>query len=196
MSQGPERWRVFLAVELTAAVKASLTAAMDALAPVGEVVRTSPPDGIHLTLHFLGHLEPPRVDEVHRAVEPVIVAYARFAVDVQGLGAFPSMTRPRIVWAGISGTGRGRLLELQAETGKALQVASFELEARAYAPHLTLGRVRRPPNAAERIALQRWQAEAAAEVAGRLPVEAVSLMRSELGFRPPRYTTLRVYPLQ
>ncbi len=169
---------------------------MDALAPGVEAVRTSPPDGIHLTLHFLGHLEPHRVDDVHRAVEPVIVAQARFAVEVQGLGAFPSMARPRIVWAGISGADRGRLLELQAVTGKALQAAGFELEARAYAPHLTLGRMRRPPNAAERSALKRWQAEGGAAVARRLPVEAVSLMRSELGFRPPRYTSLRVYRLQ
>lgn len=196
MSQGPERWRVFLAVELPAAVRASLTAAIDALAPVTEVVRTSPPDGIHLTLHFLGQLEPGRVDDVDRAVEPAVVAKGRFAVEVEGLGAFPSMARPRIIWAGIGGTDRGRLLELQAVTGKALQLSGFELEARPYAPHLTLGRVRRPPKAAERSALKRWQAETAAAVAGRLPVEAVSLMRSELGFRPPRYTSLRVYPLQ
>ena len=169
---------------------------MDALAPVAEVVRTSPPDGIHLTLHFLGQLEPGRVDDVDRAVEPAVVAQGQFAVEVEGLGAFPSMARPRIIWAGIGGTGRTRLLELQAATGKALQLAGFELEARPYAPHLTLGRVRRPPNAVERSALKRWQAETASAVASRLPVEAVSLMRSELGFRPPRYTSLRVYPLQ
>lgn len=169
---------------------------MDGLAPVTEVVRTSPPDGIHLTLHFLGHLEPGRVDDVDRAVKAAIVAQARFAVDVEGLGAFPSMSRPRIIWAGIGGIDRGRLLELQAVTGTALQLAGFELEDRAYAPHLTLGRVRRPPDAAERNALKRWQAETAATVTGTIPVDAVSLMRSELGFRPPRYTRLRDYPLQ
>ena len=196
MSQGPERWRVFIAVELPAAVKSSLVAAMEALAPLSEVVRTSPPEGIHLTLHFLGHIELDRVDDVHRAVAPVAGATGRFAVDVDGLGAFPSMTRPRVVWAGIGGGDRGRLLELQAAGGKALRAAGFELEARAYAPHLTLGRVRRPPNAAEGKELKRWQEETSQAVAGRVPVDSISLMRSELGFRPPRYTRLRDYPLQ
>ncbi len=169
---------------------------MDALAVVGDVVRTSPPDGIHLTLHFLGHLELRRIDELDRAVEPVIVARPRFVVEVQGIDAFPSMARPRIVWAGITGTGRPRLLDLQSATGRALQAAGFVLEARPYAPHLTLGRLRRPPNPAERNGLKRWQSEAGAAVAGRLPVESVSLIRSELGFRPPRYTALRAYPLE
>jgi 2'-5' RNA ligase len=196
VSQGPERWRVFLAVELPAAVMTSLMTAMDALAPLSEVVRTSPPEGIHLTLHFLGHLELDRVDAIHQAVEPVIAAQARFGVEVEGLGAFPSMTRPRVVWAGLGGADRGHLLTLQSETGKALRAAGFELEDRAYAPHLTLGRVRRPPNAAERRALQGWQAGAGQAVGGRVPVEAASLIRSELGFRPTRYTTLRVYPLK
>jgi 2'-5' RNA ligase len=169
---------------------------MDALAPLAEVVRTSRPEGIHLTLHFLGHLELDRVNHIHRAVEPVIGSQERFAVEVETLGAFPSMTRPRVVWAGVGGADRGRLITLQAETGKALRAAGFELEDRAYAPHLTLGRVRRPPNAAERRALQQWQAQASLAVAGRVPVDAVSLIRSELGFRPPRYTIVRVYPLQ
>lgn len=195
MKGAAERWRVFLAVELPASVKRKLASRLDALGVMGDLVRPSPPEGIHLTLHFLGHLELPRIDELAAAVEPVIADHARFALEVFGLGAFPSMARPRILWAGIEGQERSRLVELQSALGRALASAGFAVEARPYAPHLTLGRLRRPPRARDRDLLQRWQAEGSASL-GRLPVDAISLVRSELGFRPPRHTVLRAFRLQ
>jgi RNA 2',3'-cyclic 3'-phosphodiesterase len=191
-----ERWRVFLAIEIPDAVVEAMTAPADALQAVGQSLRTNPVDRIHLTLHFLGHLPRPLVEQLQPALAAVVSRYRRFRLAAQGVGAFPNIGRPRVLWAGIAGGDLPRLIALQLELGDPLRTAGITVEGVRFHPHLTLARVRRPLKAPERAVLHDWSVRWGAASFGDVPVDCVRLMRSQLGGGPPRYTTLTTFDLQ
>jgi 2'-5' RNA ligase len=190
-----ERWRVFLAIEVPYAVRQALTAPLDALRSVGESLRINPLDRIHLTLHFLGHQPRPLVEQLQPTLAAEVARHQRFRLSAQGVGAFPDIHRPRVVWAGIAGAALPRLTALQVELGVVLRAAGLSAEDR-FEPHLTLARVRRPLRANERQLVANWSIHWGSVTFGDLPVDQVRLMRSQLGGGPPRYTTLATFDLQ
>jgi RNA 2',3'-cyclic 3'-phosphodiesterase len=190
-----ERWRVFLAVEIPGEVRAALVGPLTALQPLSEAIRINPVERMHLTLHFLGHLPRPDVEHLQLALAPVALRHRRFRLAAQGVGTFPGIGRPRVLWAGLAGADLPRLIALQAELGDALRSAGVTVEDRFHA-HLTLARVRRPLRAHERAELRNWSARWDAAPLGDVPVDQVRLMRSQLGAGPPRYTTLATFDLQ
>jgi 2'-5' RNA ligase len=192
----PERWRIFLAVVLSDAVRAKLAGALQDLQPLASTVAATPIDRIHLTLHFLGEVDAVRVGKIALGLGPSVAARTRFPIEVAGVGAFPSIRRPNILWAGVVGDHLGDLLALHAAAGSALAAAGVPLELRPYVPHLTLGRVRRPLTARERVRMRDWGERWSSAVFGQVEVDEVSLIRSELALKPPRYTTVESFPLQ
>lgn len=96
--------------------------------------RATPGGNIHLTLAFLGEVEPARVPLLHRAAGEVRGHRFRLALDRVG-----SFRRARVAWAG-SGEPPPRLIELQADLSRRLRENGFEMEERDYAPHATLAR--------------------------------------------------------
>jgi 2'-5' RNA ligase len=191
-----ERWRVFLAIEIPDAVRDALTGPLEALQSLHESIRTNPTERMHLTLHFLGHLPRPMVEQLQPAFAAIVLRHHRFRMTAQGVGAFPAMTRPRVLWAGITGADLPRLNALHAELGEALRTGGVRVEGERFRPHLTLGRVRRPLKAPERDVLRDWSVRWGAASFGDVPVDQVRLMRSQLGGGPPRYTTLATFDLQ
>ena len=191
-----ERWRVFVAIEVPDAVREALTGPLQALQPLHESVRVNPTERMHLTLHFLGHLPRPVVEQLPPALAAVAVRQYRFRVTAQGVGAFPAIARARVLWAGITGADLPRLHALQRELGGELRTAGLTVEGERFHPHLTLGRVRRPLKRPERTLLREWSARWGAVAFGEVPVDQVWLMRSQLGGGPPRYTTLATFDLQ
>ena len=190
-----ERWRVFLAIEVPEAVRGALTAPLDALGAAGESLRINPVDRIHLTLHFLGHQPRPMIERLQPLLAATIARHQRFRLVTQGVGAFPDIRRPRVVWAGIAGAARPRLSALQGELGAVLRGAGLTADDR-FDPHLTLARVRRPLRANERQLVANWSIHWGSVTFGEVPVDQVRLMRSQLGGGPPRYTTLATFDLQ
>jgi 2'-5' RNA ligase len=190
-----ERWRAFLAIEIPGAVREALTAPLNGLEPLRDAIRINAVDRIHLTLHFLGHLPRSDVEQLPSALAPVVARHQRFRLAAQGVGAFPGIGRPRVVWAGVAGADLPRLITLQAELGGALRKSGIAPEDRFH-PHLTLARVVRPPKAPERTVLREWSSRWAGASFGDIPVEHVRLMRSQLGGGPARYTTLATFDLQ
>jgi 2'-5' RNA ligase len=190
-----ERWRVFLAIEVPGAVREALGAPLTSLEPLRDFVRINAIERIHLTLHFLGHLPRTEVEQLQPALAPVVGRHQRFRSTAGGVGAFPDLRRPRVLWAGIAGADLPKLMALQTDMGDALRTAGLTLEDRFH-PHLTLARVPRPLKAPERKLLGNWSSEWALAVFGEIPVEHVRLMRSQLGGGPARYTTLTTFDLQ
>jgi 2'-5' RNA ligase len=138
---------------------------------------------LHVTLKFLGQIDEARVD----AIGDALIAAARrtpaFDVNVRGLGAFPTATRARILWAGLAPAAP--LVSLAAAVDAALAGLGIARESRPFAAHVTLGRVResrRNPALADALARP--------ADCGRLAVTRISLMRSELHPRGARYTEL------
>lgn len=190
-----ERWRVFLAIEAPSVVREALTGPLTALESLRDVVRINAIERIHLTLHFLGHLPRSDVEQLQPALAPVVGRHQPFRLAAEGVGAFPDIRRPRVLWAGIAGADLPKLVALQTDMGDALRTVGLTLEDRFH-PHLTLARVPRPLKAPERELLRDWSSGWARAVFGEIPVEHVRLMRSQLGGGPARYTTLTTFDLQ
>jgi len=191
-----ERWRVFLAIEISPALQASLQRPLDGLASLGESIRVNPVERMHLTLHFLGHLPIPQVDDLSSRLAAIVEAHHPIRLLARGVGAFPSVSRAQVVWAGISGTELPRLVALQGDLSDRLRQAGVPVEDRRFRPHLTLARVQRPLRAPERRRLQEWSSAWGDIDLGELPVTEVRLMRSQLGGGPPRYSTLASFALK
>lgn len=147
------------------------------------------PGNLHVTLKFLGQVDEARVPAVAGALAAAALGHRVFDVVVRGLGAFPTPVRPRVLWAGLEGDA-GRLRALAESVDAACAGLEFPPETRAFAPHVTLGRAREP----------RRQPALAAALAGpadfgRVRVDRVALMRSELSPGGSRYTELAALPL-
>ena len=190
-----ERWRVFLAIDVPDAVREALNGPRSALQPLGDSIRINPVEQVHLTLHFLGHLPRSDVARLPEALAPVIARHRRFGLVAKGVGAFPGVRRPRVLWAGIAGADLPRLTALQVDLGEGLRNAGVTIEDRFHA-HLTLARARRPLRAPERAALRDWAGQWGSASFGEVPVDQVRLMRSQLGGGPARHTTLTTFDLQ
>ena len=109
---------------------------------LGKTVRWVRPEGIHLTLKFMGDIEPEIVERVLEALPPAAARFSPFELAISGLGVFPNAQRPRVLWAGVQG-GIETLSRLQQAVDDAVENIGLPKEDRRFSPHLTLGRVRR-----------------------------------------------------
>jgi len=143
-------------------------------------VRWVRPEAIHLTLKFLGDVPSAQTAQLSGMLDEAAGGHAPFECGVGGLGCFPDLRQPRVVWAGVSEPD-GALTRLQhaVEAGAARLGYTREPAEREFNPHLTLGRVARGVRGAEaRRVGEAVQSVAAGEL-DRLPVAAVCLMRSD-----------------
>jgi 2'-5' RNA ligase len=184
--------RAFVAICLDELTRAAVAAEMERWRPLGRAVAWVPPQNLHLTLKFLGEQREERLAEVVLAIEEIAAARAPFAVTLHGLGAFPGMEHPRILWVGIA-DGALAIRALQSEVETALERRQFARENRPWHPHLTIGRVfdarrwRREAGPALRESIAR----AATKRFGTLEVSRVALMRSDLHPSGARYSELQ-----
>jgi 2'-5' RNA ligase len=142
-------------------------------------------------MKFLGGIDEARVPALVEALRVAATDRHAFDLEVASLGAFPSPTRPRVLWAGVT-QGQAPLAALATAVDDALAPLGFPREARAFTAHVTLARVREPRRAP---ALAEALAAAATRRFGRLMIEHVALMRSDLSPRGARYTALATVPL-
>ena len=106
-------------------------------AEVGWVAVTS----IHITLKFLGDVDPATIPSMAEALKAAAASARSFELRIHGLGCFPNQKNPRVIWCGIEGD-RENLSSLQQLVEKTCESFGFPLEDRGFKPHLTLGRVK------------------------------------------------------
>lgn len=95
---------------------------------------------IHLTLKFLGEVDPEIIPNLADSLEKTVKTQRSFGLRLHGLGCFPNLRNLRVIWCGIDGETEG-LLQLQRLVEAACGTFGFEPETRVFQPHLTLGRV-------------------------------------------------------
>jgi RNA 2',3'-cyclic 3'-phosphodiesterase len=133
-----ERIRSFIAIDLAEPVRAAIATLQRELAGTNADVRWVRTESMHVTLRFLGAVEAERLNRVHAAVAAALQAQPPLDVRAHGVGAFPSLRRPRVLWAGLQSAG---LVELAACVDATTTALGFAPELRAFTPHITLGRV-------------------------------------------------------
>jgi 2'-5' RNA ligase len=134
--------RVFIAVDPGKAILSRCTSLQETLARSADGVRWEKPENLHVTLLFLGDVDERDLLPVCEAVSAVCAECDAFPVSVSGVGCFPNLHRPRIIWAGLT-TGTAELVALHdALEAPLIELGCYRREERKYTPHLTLGRVK------------------------------------------------------
>ncbi len=172
--------RAFVAVELPPDVTANLAQVQERLKLAGDgFVKWVRPEGIHLTLKFLGNVAASRVEQIGLALGEVAGGVAPFVLQIERPGVFPHWKQPRVTWVGLGGEVE-RLLELQKRVDETLANLGFPPEARPFSPHLTIGRLKEGTASRDRQRFGECVAQAEGAALLRFSVAIISLMRSQL----------------
>ena len=137
--------RAFIAIDLDRQIIDKIGRAMDDLKPRIPAIRWLPRTNLHLTIKFLGNVEEAQIDPLCAALRNELRLFPRCTINAKGLGVFPDLKRPKILWVGLTGN---ELAQLAARVDSSLVPLGFAPEKRSYTPHLTIGRWRqfdRPP---------------------------------------------------
>ena len=147
-------------------------------------------DSIHLTLRFLGEIDPAILPCLSQGLKKIAASHHRVLLYLRGLGAFPDLRSPRVIWCGIEGEVQ-ELGLLQKDVEGICVEAGFPPESRPYRPHFTLGRVRGKRN------LQRLMVHIrmGPDFVSRLEVCQVNIYKSTLTPHGPLYDVLEEIPL-
>lgn len=133
--------RAFIAVDLTKEIQGRIAEIEAALERFSSQVRWVRPESIHLTLKFLGEITQDQFREIQKTFASRSSGIAPFLISVEGLGFFPNVRGPRVVWIGIE-KGKEPLEALARFVEQALRTAGFPPESRPYSPHATIGRIK------------------------------------------------------
>ena len=145
---------------------------------------------MHITLKFCGERPSETVDMLLDNLKNIRPT-GPFDINIEGIGGFPDLQRPRVAWAGLRGD-TGRLFAIRSEVEKAALKASIPKENKKYTPHITIGRRNSDLPLPQRILSLM---ESATLVTAPWTVSEITLMRSELSPMGPRYTPLGLFKI-
>jgi 2'-5' RNA ligase len=179
--------RTFIAVELTDLVREQIFRLEQPLRKEGAKVGWVKPENLHLTLKFLGDVQATRIDDVVEATQEAVQGKKPFILCFSGLGVFPNLKRPRVVWIGIE-RGTDSLGKIQRELEERLFQRGFPREEREFSPHLTIGRVKSQRGIGGLVSkLEKTEFESE-----KIEVEQVVVVRSDLRPTGAVYTPLGI----
>ena len=188
--------RAFLASELPAALQDSIhTATAGLRQDLGEgLIRWVPAHNVHLTLKFLGDVSSSSLDLIKQMMVTEASQFSGFDVQVEGLGCYPSLRRPRVLWVGLKAPAE--LASLQRAIEAAAARLGYESEERDFSPHLTIGRVRQNASSGDVHKIRTAMEGCRIDALGTVRVDAIHLFKSELRPEGSIYTRLFSAPLQ
>ncbi len=133
--------RTFIAIKLPDDIIERLREVQTGLKREGLDIKWVRPENIHLTLKFLGDIQDSTVEAAGSALRAAAAEFSPLTLSAGGLGAFPSVKRPRVLWAGVGGDLE-ILSRLHARLEQALSEIGIEKENKSFKGHLTLGRIK------------------------------------------------------
>ena len=133
--------RTFIAIELPEKIIYTIGKVQEKIKSYGFKIRWVSPENIHLTLKFLGNIKKADMEKVAKAISESVTGYHSISLSVKGIGVFPGIKRPRVLWLGIS-KQLDLLTELQKTLDETLETMGFPKEKRPFKGHLTLGRIK------------------------------------------------------
>lgn len=182
-------FRAFVAVPAPA--DPPLVSLLEGLAALDADVKPVEPGNLHFTLSFLGDVADDATEPLGRALARACRHAHPFTLRLQGVGAFPSARRPRVVWVGVEDARP--IAALATRVREELRAAGFDGDDKDFRAHLTLARVR-----SERglDALVRFLQAHGHDAPGEVAVDHVSLYRSRLGPAGPTYDAVATARLE
>ena len=183
--------RCFIAIEIPETIQDQLARIQGTLRNQIQKASWVKPSNIHLTLKFLGDVDPEDLESIGVAIEGVAIRHRSFSLRIGGLGAFPNFARPRVLWAGAK-VGGERVSALAQDINVALSYCGFSLETKKFNAHLTIARLK------EQIDLRPYanQYRQYDRIDGaEMSVNAISLIQSQLHPTGAIYSTLESYSL-
>ena len=183
--------RTFVAIELPAEIKDQIAAVQQELKKTSAQVSWVKPGNIHVTLKFLGEVEESKITKVFSAAQAGCKGIKKFRIGLKGLGGFPNLKRPRVIWVGTA-SGEKELMELQSKVEQELEKNDFPREERKFTPHFTIGRIK-IPKGVEKLSEAVEKTEFAAP---EFEVKEVVVMQSQLHPAGAVYTPLKKIGLE
>ena len=182
------RIRCFVAVEIPEPIQVLLKIVQTHLqSQIHKGTSWTKPGNFHLTLKFLGDVRPEAINDVSAALQRVTDTHSPFSIDFGGIGAFPNLTRPRVIWMGIK-QGASTVSRLAKVVNSELTHLGFPTDNRFH-PHLTLARLRTATNLEP---LKNILRKYDTIVGGSMRVKEIALMQSQLHRNGAIYTPLSV----
>lgn len=179
--------RTFVAVKFP--MPPALRPVVRSLATMNWPVAPVSPDNLHVTLKFLGDTPAESCDAIQTQIAQSVIGQPPIVLRVEGLGAFPHVDRPSVIWVGLNDAQP--LISIAQRLETALEPLGFARESRPFHPHLTLARIKgRPPR--ELFELLRQHATTNF---GTVEISSVEFIRSDREHEGARYTTLAAYQL-
>ena len=133
--------RTFIAIEIPKTVISKIRELQDAIKASGFKIRWVRAENIHLTLKFLGDIEESKIVEIAEAVSKTAEEHSPISLKAKGIGVFPGIKRPRVLWVGLAGQLEA-LVKLQTTLDENSIVLDFPREKRPFKGHLTMGRIK------------------------------------------------------
>ena len=185
--------RAFVAISLPEPLRAALFERQSTFRAAcggvrGDEIRWTRPEGIHLTLKFLGEISDQQVRQVTEALK-MLRTFQKFVIELKGFGFFPDARRPRVFWAGV--VSPPDLSALANRVEHLIESLGFTREEHAFTPHLTLARFKRPRPQPALEALIGQQGDASL---GEFEVSEFFLFESRLSPRGAEYLKIARFP--
>ncbi|MBN2407685.1 MAG: RNA 2',3'-cyclic phosphodiesterase [Elusimicrobia bacterium] len=179
--------RLFIAIPVTEDIKNRITSVQDDIRKDvrGKQVRWVKPSAMHLTLNFLGEVDPGSVRDIAGCMRRAAAGAKAFSVTASGTGVFPDKRRPRVLWVGCRDES-GSIERIKKTLDADLSLYGFVPEKRKFSPHITAGRVRQPEGASPE--LEKFLSYK--EEMGIMRVDSLQLVKSELDPGGARYTVI------
>jgi 2'-5' RNA ligase len=137
--------RLFVAFDLPDEVRSALRGLIDRMKPICRSARWARPEGMHVTLKFIGHaIADGDTEKLGAARAALAAVQSSEPVDIRfhGVGFFPDARRPRVFWCGVETSAN--LAKVAADIERGLEPLGIPRESRAFVPHLTLARFKSP----------------------------------------------------
>jgi 2'-5' RNA ligase len=167
--------RLFVGAQISVATANALAGAAETLArrakDAGVDIRWIPPVNYHITIRFLGWTRTEAIGAVRDALDAAAGGTSPLSFRTTRLGAFASLDRASILWAGVEEPGR--LAELARRIDAGCTRLGYPAERRAFHPHVTIGRLR------EARAVREVVLPLAEQMFGDTALDAITLFESE-----------------
>ena len=133
--------RTFIAIEIPGNIISKIRELQEGIKVYGLKIRWVRYENIHLTLKFLGDVEAVKIGEIAEAIAKTVKGYTPISLKTKGIGVFPGIKRPRVLWVGLTGQLEA-LVRLQKTLDENLKLLGFPGEKRPFKGHLTMGRIK------------------------------------------------------